>query len=91
MENAENKSLTRRRSLKAWRKKRRFTPTVLSKVLGVKSPTTVFEWEKNNRLPRKDTLKRFDELIKKEEGENAFPAIEFFVPIPRENQEKDEG
>lgn len=69
-----------KRDLKSWMKKHRFTPTILKEELPINSPSTVFEWLKNKRVPRKNVRDAFTKLILRIEGkENAFPAEDFFV------------
>lgn len=68
-----------RRDLRKWLKKNRISITLLAEILGLGSPSTVWEWINNDRVPRKETLDKFNRLIKKESRGKSFPAKEFFV------------
>lgn len=65
------------KELKKWMAKNRFTPSVLSRELGVKSPSTVWEWVNNERVPHPDTMRKFTALISRVDS-NPFPAENFF-------------
>jgi len=66
-----------KRDLNEWMQEHRFTPSILARELNLKSSATIFEWRKNNRVPYKETLLIFNELIKRIE-KKPFEATEFF-------------